>query len=172
MDASLPGDGNLALELKFNSLEQNIKDYLDTKLDAFKHDFFRALRLKDTGNETGQQTDPVQAQTLAPTTFLPDAEQLGPASTQPPAAHHQGSLPGMEVLINASKRALDNAWWQLHANNDKSDHVKKIMPDDFFHNATQKIKKVKELMDTEPHALCRVYEEVLLLFIRMSDVLL
>ena len=53
MDASLHGDGTLALELMFNNVEQNSKDYLDTRLDAFRHDLFRALRLKDAGSETG-----------------------------------------------------------------------------------------------------------------------
>ena len=130
------------------------------------------VSLPGDGNLALEPTVPVQSHILAPTTFLHDAEQLGPASTQPPAAHCQGSLPGMEVLINASKRALDNAWWQLHVNGDKNDYVKKIMPDYIFRNARQKIKKVRKLMDIEPHALCQVYAEVLLLFIGMFGVLL
>ena len=175
MDASLFARLNIDLELTIFKLEQNMKDHLDKRLDAFKDDLFHALRIKGADNVAALQTDP--AHTQPPTTTneysLLSAGQAQPTHAQPPATLNENSPTAINMLIEASKTALDNAWLQLYANDmNKNEDVKKILSGDAFTSATQQIKKTKEMLDneipgTKPTVLSKVYEEVLfLLFAR------
>ena len=140
MDVSLHGIVPPALELRLSKLEQSIKEYLDIRLDALKQELLLPPIAKDN-DENLQQTNP---------------EPYRPPLSSAPLA-------SMAILLEASKRALDNAWRQLHANADNNAYVMKTMPDEVFHKATKQIVKIKNMMDFDSYEISQIYPEALVL---------